>query len=571
MYKIKSLLAASTLLFVAACSTQTGSRLQASSGEYLAPQARLYGDYLAASYASYLNDADARSTYFSRAFALKPEDLSLGRKAMVSALNDDDHVLARVLAIEIRSLDEQDGLSRSILGVHALAKGKYKQAAEHFGDVDDGAGLEAINALMRGWVHVGLGQTDAALETFTQLEGGKYFELMGQLQKAKLYARNGDTENAIQFFEKIDAVGISSIESALSQARFHAGQGDAKKALARLQVFAKDNGGALTGPIRKYINLLEAGKPIPAIMTIAQSASRALTEPAYSYYGAQKQDEAAEIFLRLALELDPDNDKARLFLGIVLERVERDDEAQAMYRRIPDRSSFVVSARMAEANLLFNKDENEAAIKKIERVHKTHPSRVTTSALGRAFLVIENYESALPFYETLIAQMSEEELIKNPQPRYLRGISLERLGRWREAVTEFEFVLKHQPDNADALNYLGYTWVDKGTELDKAFKMIRKAVELDPQSGAITDSLGWAHYKLGQYSAAKMKLEDAAARSPSSATIIDHLGDVYWKLGRTQEARYQWRRAHDLDPTDKELRVIKAKLKGGLEAGEAEK
>ena len=101
-------------------------------------------------------------------------------------------------------------------------------------------------------------------------------------------------------------------------------------------------------------------------------------------------------------------------------------------------------------------------------------------------------------------------------------------------------------------------------KLDRAFKMIEKAVELEPESGAIIDSLGWAHYKLGRLSEARKYLEDAAKRSPTSATIIDHLGDVYWRLGRSKEAKYQWIRALGLDPTDKEIKEINDKLKSGL-------
>jgi Flp pilus assembly protein TadD len=96
--------------------------------------------------------------------------------------------------------------------------------------------------------------------------------------------------------------------------------------------------------------------------------------------------------------------------------------------------------------------------------------------------------------------------------------------------------------------------------------MIEKAVELEPTSGAIVDSLGWGHYKLGRYTEARKHLEKAATLSPSSATIIDHLGDVYWKLGRFREAGYQWQRALELDPTDEERAKIRLKLKGGLEA-----
>ena len=375
--------------------------------------------------------------------------------------------------------------------------------------MDESVGMGGINALMRGWVQVGLGNTDTALTTFTELEGGKYFELIGSLQKAKLYAQLDDADHAGALFEEIDEIGVSAIESVLSQVRFDMARGEKDKALEKLNKFAKDNGGALTGPVRLYIDAIKADKTITTKLTPAQSASRALTEPAFGYYAVQKQYEAAEMFLRLALVLDPENDKARLFLGSVLEDIERQDDAMMQYTSIEAGSPYNISARLSEASILFDKDENDVALEKLKVIHGSNPSRITQDSLGRAYLILEDYAAALPYYDTLIAGMSVQELKDNPQSRYIRGICLERLDRWQEAVTEFEFVLKHQPKNADALNYLGYTWVDKGVELTKAFSLIRQAVALQPRSGAIIDSLGWAHYKLGQYGEARIKLEDA--------------------------------------------------------------
>ncbi|PHR94405.1 MAG: hypothetical protein COA69_02070 [Robiginitomaculum sp.] len=554
------------------CVTPIGGGKEAGNvvrGNTLSPKALLFGDYLAASYANNIGDAHERARYYTHAFSLKPQDLTLGRRAMVSSLTAGETEQAHDLAIQVRKLNEHDGLSRAILGAHALSKSEYNEALLYLGGVGDGSGLDDINALIRGWVQVGLGQQDTALETFTQLVGGQYFELMGDLQKAKLYAELGDVEAADKIFTEFDEFGISPIESVLSQVRFHMARGEKDEALTRLDVYAARYGGALTGPVRLYMDTINAGEQISTELSPAQSASRALTEPALDFYARQKQFEAAEMFLRLALELDPENDKARLFLGSVLEDVDRKQDALNLYMRIPADSPYTVSARLSEANLMFEKDENDAAIKTLESVHASHPSRITQDALGRAYLILADYEQALPYYEALIAEMSDEELAQNPQPRYLRGICLERLDRWQEAVEEFEYVLEHQPENADALNYLGYTWVDKGVELTKAFDMIRLAVELDPNSGAIVDSLGWAHYKLGQYEDALVQLENAVERSPSSATIVDHLGDVYWKLGRIREAGYQWRRARDLDPTEKELKEIKAKLESGLSASES--
>ncbi|NNC37460.1 MAG: tetratricopeptide repeat protein [Hyphomonadaceae bacterium] len=564
MPKTKTVLLGAAIALMTSCTTSTAPNYNSDYG--LSPAAMLYGDYLAASYASYANDAEARSNYYSRAFARQPSDVVLGRKAMAAALNAGNYPLARTLAIEVSNLDKDDGLSRTILGSHSLAKGQYADALEILGESRGGPAIDDVNSMMRGWSQYGLGNTDAALNSFKNMRGGKYFELLGTLQSAKLNSDAGQFEAADTAFAEINEVGISAIETVLSESRSFVKRGNPDKALKKLQKFAEESGGVVTGPARLFLDALEKGEEIDTDLTPAEQASRALTEPAFGYYGQQRQYEAAELFLRTALELDPKNDKARLFLGSVLEDIERTVEAEEQYGKIAQDSPYTVSARLSEANIKFDSDADEEGIEILENIYKTHPSKVTKEAIGRAYLILEDYESALPYYDALIATMPEEELEKNPMPKYLRGICLERLGRWEEAVDEFEFVLKHQPDNADALNYLGYTWVDKGVNLNRAFTMIRKAVELEPQSGAIIDSLGWAHYKLGQYSEARIQLENAAERSPSSATIIDHLGDVYWKLGRHREAGYQWERALELDPTDKERAAIKAKLKGGLSA-----
>jgi len=113
------------------------------------------------------------------------------------------------------------------------------------------------------------------------------------------------------------------------------------------------------------------------------------------------------------------------------------------------------------------------------------------------------------------------------------------------------------------LNYLGYSWIDRGENLDRGLQMIQKAVELRPEDGYIVDSLGWAHYRLGDYSSAVQYLEKAIELVPEDPTINDHLGDAYWQSGRSVEARYQWRRALQFGPQDDEIKPIQAKLDGG--------
>ena len=146
---------------------------------------------------------------------------------------------------------------------------------------------------------------------------------------------------------------------------------------------------------------------------------------------------------------------------------------------------------------------------------------------------------------------------------YSRGIALERSGQWKRAEADLEHALELKPDQPLVLNYLGYSWIDRGENLDRGLKMIQKAVELRPEDGYIVDSLGWVHYRLGDYSSAVQYLEKAIELVPEDPTINHHLGDTYWQSGRPVEARYQWKRALQFGPQDEEIKPIQAKLDGG--------
>ena len=119
------------------------------------------------------------------------------------------------------------------------------------------------------------------------------------------------------------------------------------------------------------------------------------------------------------------------------------------------------------------------------------------------------------------------------------------------------------------LNYLGYSWVDMGINLDEGLDMIRSAVDQRPNDGYIVDSLGWAYYRLGRYQEAVEQLERAAELRPEDPVINDHLGDAYWQVGRKLEATFQWNHARDLDPEPADLEKIVKKLESGLAANDS--
>ena len=115
------------------------------------------------------------------------------------------------------------------------------------------------------------------------------------------------------------------------------------------------------------------------------------------------------------------------------------------------------------------------------------------------------------------------------------------------------------------LNYLGYSWIDRGENLEKAKGMVRRAAALRPEDGFIADSVGWAAYRTGDMEEAVAEMERAVALEPLDPTINEHLGDVYWAAGRRLEANYQWEKAMALDPLPERVAELEKRLRCGLD------
>ena len=563
-------LSASALVLLSACAS-TGSVSSSDSAKSgpISSDAKLFSNYLVGSYANYIADAENRSEYYGRAYGGEQADMSLARRALSAAWLDGDLDKSFALAKRVNKTHPDEAMSRSLLGAKAFADGNYTQAKRILERDTGDVTLQILMDLMLAWSEKETGEQESGEARLSDLSSWAYVKVLGQLQRVNMEGVNGDLDSSLAIFDLADAAGVATTEVALSRARLLSASGDDAAALEFLNEFDEANGGFESGPIKLYLEELKAERPLSAKYTPQQEVSWALTEASYGFFVRNRALDVAEVYLRSAIYVDPDNDKAKLWLAALIEDSSQ-DEALDLYRAIKPNSAYAVSARLSEANVYFDRDEDTTALKILEKANQDFDSFTTREALGRARLIRENYKDALPIYDALVNSMSEDELKENTQPLYFRAICYEREKQWDNAVADFKKVLEISPEDADALNYLGYTWVDRNENLTEAFDMIEKAVELEPESGAIVDSLGWAHYKLGRYTQARLNLEKAVELSPNSATIIDHLGDVYWKLGRFREAGYQWNRALDFDPTDKERKNIQKKIKGGLSAASSD-
>ena len=146
-----------------------------------------------------------------------------------------------------------------------------------------------------------------------------------------------------------------------------------------------------------------------------------------------------------------------------------------------------------------------------------------------------------------------------------RGTSFERLGNWKNAEKDLTESLKILPNQAHVLNYLAYSWIDQGINLDEGLEMLKKASKLKSEDGYIIDSLGWAYYAKKNYIEAERFLQKAVELLPSDPVINDHYADSLWMRNKNIQARYFWSYVLKLDGTEQKLKdLVNKKLIFGL-------
>jgi tetratricopeptide (TPR) repeat protein len=284
--------------------------------------------------------------------------------------------------------------------------------------------------------------------------------------------------------------------------------------------------------------------------------------------GRQGGEDIALVYLNLALYLDSAHPVALLSLGDLYETLKKPELAIDAFSRIPANSPLKRSAEIQVALNLDQIERTDEARTRLSNLIAKYPEDLEAqTALGNVLRARKKYTEAIAVYDKAIG------LVKEPTRQhwtlfFFRGMSNERAKQWPPAEKDFRKALELNPDQPQVLNYLGYSLIDRGMNLDEGLVMIKKAVELRPKDGYIVDSLGWAYYKLARYEEAVKELERAIELRPEDPVINDHLGDAYWRVGRQLEARFQWSHARDLKPEPEDLVKIEAKLKDGMKEDE---
>ena len=165
----------------------------------------------------------------------------------------------------------------------------------------------------------------------------------------------------------------------------------------------------------------------------------------------------------------------------------------------------------------------------------------------------EQYEESIKYYSLALNKINYDHPLIS-KIFYRRGTSYERLGDWENAEKDLLKSLEIKPEQPHVMNYLAYSWVDQGINLEKGLEMLIKANTIREDDGYIIDSLGWAYYVKKDYEMAEKFLQRAVELLPTDPIINDHYADNLWMLRKTIQARYIWSSVLKLDSTEQELK-----------------
>jgi tetratricopeptide (TPR) repeat protein len=558
--------AACLALMLAGCSqagrsARTDDADPAAAAAPAAPVSAL-GSYLAARHAQQQRDYPRAAEYMSRALADDPGNSDLVRRAFVLRVSEGRVAEAVPLAQSIVALDRNAGLAQIVLLLQEMKAGDFA-AAQQRARLLPSDGAQRLSApLLIAWCEVGLQHRAAALQALDALNDVRGVQTLRDLHAAMIADYTDRIGEADEAYKKLIAGQAQptwrAVEVAGNFYERHQRSEEARRLYDELA--ASDQGVAVVAPALQRI---ARGEVPPRIIASPQDGMAEALFDLASILDQRETLDASLIYARLALDLRPDFPLAQMLVAEIDEDQKHTAEALALYRSVDAKSTLGWTARLRAALALDALDRTDEAAGELKRMAAERPQDSDPLVeLGDILRGRSRFGDAVAAYDQALARLD------HPEPRhwrlyYSRAVALERSGQWPRAEADLRRALELQPEQPLVLNYLGYSWIDKGQNLEPALKMIQRAVELRPNDGYIVDSLGWAYYRLGDFGNATQILEHAIELLPEDPTVNDHLGDAYWQAGRLAEARFQWRRALQFKPEADEIKTIETKLDRG--------
>jgi tetratricopeptide (TPR) repeat protein len=524
-----------------------------------------FGSFLAGMHAKEMRDFGSMADYLSKILAHDPDNVALLQQGFIAMASGGRLSEAAEIGRKLETQAAGSDTVSLVLAMQDLEADKRTAALTRLGALSSEGLNQFTVPLVKSWVALEDGKLDDALAALAPLADVKGVQTLYDLHAGLLNELGGKPAAAAAAYKKtLEDPEKLSFRVVEIIGNFYLRQkrpDDAKAVYEKFRAAYPDN------PLLPLLTGKGAvAKPAPIIGSARDGLAEALFNLASVLFQEDARDMAL-VYTRLALDMRKDYPAAQVLLGDLLAGEKLYAEAVAVYKGVDTKSPFGWQARLALADSLSRIDRTQDAVTLLQAMSdERKDSADAPMMLGDILRSSERFAEAAKAYDDAIARIGD---LKKEQWSllYYRGIAFERSKQWDRAEADFLKALEFEPDQPYVLNYLAYTWVDKGMNYDRALTMLNKAVEEKPEDGYIVDSLGWAYFRLGKYDQAVEQLERAVELVPGDSVINDHLGDAYWRVGRHNEARFQWHRALNSNPEKDQVAPIESKLDKGLPAG----
>ena len=531
--------------------------------DYGLTQPSTTGAYLAGQLAmKELRTADA-AKFFREAATSDWENSEILRRALVALAANGDIEGSAEMARKLLETWPDEAMPHIIVATVAIKQRRYDAALAALDGIGADTFEDITGSILKAWALTGQGKIDDAFTLLDGLAEGALEDFL-LFHRAVMADVAGRSEDAIAFAgQAYDSEPFSAdVVEAYARMLGNAGRFDeAQKVIAKFETRSAGH------PLIQAVKAAIGFKRKPGLFAEdVQAGAGEMFHAVGLAFANEGSLDAGMVFLRLGQYLDPNADVIALVIGNLYDQAEQPEAANAIYSSIGTNSPFRSMAVVRAAGNFEALGDRPEAIRQLRNIVNANPGDIdATETLGNLLRFDKQYEAAADVYTRLL------DVTGGASPAswrfyFARGAAYERAKLWPLAEQDFRQALKLNPGQPQILNYLGYSWVDQGINLQEGLKMIEEAVQAAPGDGYIIDSLGWAYFRLGRFDEAVLQLEAAASLQPTDPTINDHLGDAYWEVGRKREARFQWNIALSVDKEGEVRDRVLAKLEGGLDA-----
>lgn len=514
-------------------------------------------DLLAAEIAGQRNRYDiALDNYLVQ--ARRTRDAAVVERAMRVAEFLGAHQPALEMAMLWTEVDADNPEAFRAAALHLARAGEHERAMQAMQQVLSMHGETHFDFLALAAAQTDDATREAMLKSVSQLLENNPDNAQLVFSKALLLQQGGNDDGALAVLER-HPEAAQQPAALMLHARVLAARGDTQQAIDLLQQGLLEHPGdtrmrlLLARLLVSSGDLGAASTHFAALIEQNPGDKDLLLSLALVYLENEQYAEAAGRLEQL-IKTDPHNDTALFHLGIAYRELDRDDEALRAWLQVQGGRDFL-SSRLQISQLLAA----QGRLAELAQIMLTERASNPELALQLYLIEIESLVDHAP--EVAIDRINEalETFPLDSNLLYSRAMLAESQGDHAAMEADFRQILQTEPDNAMVLNALGYTLADRNEKLDEALAMIERAAALKPEDPAITDSLGWVHYRLGNLELAERYLRQAYAQYPD-AEVAAHLGEVLWVRGKRDEARRVWDEALQETPDSPIIRSTRQRL-----------